>query len=593
MLKLYLADRCCRVARKLGVLALMLICSVSAHAEDRFAVIVYAEDYGDGLSSLKGASEDAVALTQAFRQAGYEVRVYPNATAGDIRQAGFWLTENLDAMRGEALGVYYFIGHGAQVDGRAYLFGVDAKFESELELTASTVSADAVTAKVGASAGASLVAIDAITLNEAARGLRLAAGIGPIEPPENGTLILSGPSDRAAMRRKDVVSPFAAAMAKMVQSNRDARSAIATMRSDVRKSTNGLTPAVYQRPVDSMSFRASDGSADGDSPATLERAALQRSILIGSDRSVTVNQAGPQFGVDLGGRLILAEARWRPNDPPEAPIVRLIERNANTNTTTTGPTPHPRGPLLVLVPSHGHNVASSAELTAQLAYKLNLDGEAAVFSWPSLRERSPVAYQRDTLLADRSGKVFAEFIDYLSSSGFGPIWVIADGLGARVALGGLETLGSTQSDAETANPPMPPPIAHIILTVPDTTEDRLRSQLAQGRTAADLTSIYVAPADPTLILVAEWSNDPAPVGLTSFGPNPDQGVHVIIAPPNEGAGATLFRPDVLADIAEALFAGASPAARGLKPAEGSVENASGLLGGSGIWALPANAADAP
>lgn len=615
-------------------LALAVTANVTAKASDRFAVIVYAQTYHNDMHTVSGAAADADTLTAAMRAGGYEVRLFANASAGEIRQAAYWLAENLDAAGDGAYGVFYFIGHAAQLDERAYLLGVDAVPTDTLSLAASAAPADDIAALMGAANARSMVVLDVTTAHGPARRLGLAPGVGAIEPPGNGTLVLSAPPNIAMARRKleDGPSAFAMAFSEMIQADMGARSAISAMSVRVRRARGGLPVWVYQRPANRLRFPSQAGGTGELSP----NARLEGTALVATNRGLTGSANAPEFSADLGERVLLARLNR---------TVRRSGRNTAlaTGTPSAGPPGEGQGTtrsqpgqltlgvaaieqwqhqldslgptdrILIVVPGQGHDLETAAVIGQRLHRELGFDGPVLPFSWPSLREQSPLAYQRGQLLADRSGADLAALITELKATGDVSLTVVADGLGGRVLAGALAILAQNPASTPSGDEPRPvlpvpllskvnrvatptpnaqprpsPPIRSAIFVTPDADPDRFLALLEDGRSATSRLSVYVSPTDPVLARAASWNASAPTAGSQIFIPPTQLDIAVIgveVRPPQNTP--TIAQPAVLGDLAEAIVADTPAALRGLEPGEAALPDASGLLGGSTVWRLRA------
>lgn len=331
-----------------ATLAAMLATCAKAWANgERFAVIVYAETYANGLEPAYGASQDAVTLTLALRAAGFEVRVFPNATSGEIRQGAYWLSENLTAASDDAFGIYYFIGHGAQIDERAYLLGIDARWSNAFELAASAAAADVITGQIGTASDRTLVMLDASTAHAGARVLKLPPGLGAVEPPGGGTLMLSGPPGMALGRTRADVSPVAQNFAQMVQADMGARSAITAMDRQIRRARNGVDVWIYQRPSNRLRYPSQTTAA----PSLLApQADINPALVITNREMVAAPGGGWVFGDTIGTRTSVV--RFNAEEPVHTAPAGLSQSFTHQSrsqhdpglVTTREPTRHPPSP---------------------------------------------------------------------------------------------------------------------------------------------------------------------------------------------------------------------------------------------------------
>jgi len=86
-------------------------------------------------------------------------------------------------LRGGGVGLFYFAGHGMQVDGRNYLIPIDAKIESESDVKYEAIDAGRVLGKMeDAENQINIVILDACRNNPFSRNFRTSENM--LQPPE-------------------------------------------------------------------------------------------------------------------------------------------------------------------------------------------------------------------------------------------------------------------------------------------------------------------------------------------------------------------------------------------------------------------------
>ncbi len=174
----------------LGAIALVLCLlscpPVSAQTERRVALVIGNAAYPE--NPLKNPINDARAMASVLKQSGFHVIVRENATKQDMERA---VGEFGRALQPGAVALFYYAGHGVQVNGRNYLIPVDASIESEHNVRLETLDIDLVLDQI-ASRGSdvNLVILDACRNNPFERRFRSrgGGGLAQIDAPK-GTLI--------------------------------------------------------------------------------------------------------------------------------------------------------------------------------------------------------------------------------------------------------------------------------------------------------------------------------------------------------------------------------------------------------------------
>lgn len=90
-------------------------------------------------SPLKNAVNDAQEVGRVLEGLGFDVTVVADA---DYKKMGVAIAEFTDKLRGDDVGLFYFSGHGVQVQGENYLVPVDFNSQNEADLKFQTYVAD-------------------------------------------------------------------------------------------------------------------------------------------------------------------------------------------------------------------------------------------------------------------------------------------------------------------------------------------------------------------------------------------------------------------------------------------------------------------
>ena len=111
-----------------GTLLLLL---APALAAERVALVVGNANYNEAAARLKNPVNDATAVTAALRRLGFQVIV-----GTDLSEDSFYggITAFDEAARTAKIALFFYAGHGLQVDGRNYLAPIDLKLETRQDL---------------------------------------------------------------------------------------------------------------------------------------------------------------------------------------------------------------------------------------------------------------------------------------------------------------------------------------------------------------------------------------------------------------------------------------------------------------------------
>ncbi|MFZ4437554.1 MAG: caspase family protein [Syntrophales bacterium] len=156
--------------------------NTSQSAEHRIALVIGNANYRVG--ALRNPANDARAIATALRELGFEVDEQINLSYQDMGRA---VNRFGKAIRRDSVALFYYAGHGLQVQGSNYLVPVDMEIQDEGEVQFNTVNAGQVLAKMEeAKNPVNIVILDACRDNPYARGWKrtsLSRGLASMDAP--------------------------------------------------------------------------------------------------------------------------------------------------------------------------------------------------------------------------------------------------------------------------------------------------------------------------------------------------------------------------------------------------------------------------
>ena len=160
----------------------------SATNTKRLALVIGNNAYETG--PLKNPVNDARAVAQALSERGFVVTARENLKQNEMKQVIREFGEQLRAAGRDAVGLFYYAGHGVQVQDRNYLIPVDAKVSSEEDVEYEAVEVGLVIAKMDAAQNSlNIVILDACRDNPFSRSFRsMSRGLALMNAP-TGLLI--------------------------------------------------------------------------------------------------------------------------------------------------------------------------------------------------------------------------------------------------------------------------------------------------------------------------------------------------------------------------------------------------------------------
>ncbi len=120
------------VMRRFGYLALAALASIvlvalPALAQPRVATVIGNADYQRDVLDLANPVNDANLMATVLSELGFEVVAWRNATRNDMLAAFADHRDRLSAAGPQAIGLFYYAGHGMQVNGSNHLIPIDTR----------------------------------------------------------------------------------------------------------------------------------------------------------------------------------------------------------------------------------------------------------------------------------------------------------------------------------------------------------------------------------------------------------------------------------------------------------------------------------
>ncbi|HEX4891957.1 MAG TPA: caspase family protein [Hyphomicrobiaceae bacterium] len=202
-------------AAALGCLAAVALCLLAgrALAEARTALVVGNSKYAS--NPLANPGNDAEAIAKALTSVGFSVTKLVDADAATFRRAIVTFGRTLRTTEG--VGLFYYAGHGVQIDGENYLIPVAADIQQARDAIAEGISLGEVLRTMDSAANRiNIVVLDACRNNPYSSGTRGAQGLAPVSAPAGTLIAFSTAPGTVALDGDGGRSPYSAALAEMI-----------------------------------------------------------------------------------------------------------------------------------------------------------------------------------------------------------------------------------------------------------------------------------------------------------------------------------------------------------------------------------------
>jgi peptidoglycan hydrolase-like protein with peptidoglycan-binding domain len=279
---------------RIAILALaFLLGSIPSFAASRVAFLVGNSAY-EYASALSNPVRDVALIGKTLEGLGFEVSLHNDLTRDGI---GRELSSFLKQHDGADVTLFYFAGHGMQFEGQNYLVGVDAKLETEFDISSEALDLERVVGMLERSSRASLVFVDACRDNPLAdrfykenysetRAL-MTRGLAPIKTAHSGSMLTFSASPGQVAYDGDEYSPFARALATHLPAeNVEVLSLMKRVIRDVKvATTDKQTPLVTNDLTQEIYLKLSADGAGNKVALAQEEAMFEAALAIGGMRA--------------------------------------------------------------------------------------------------------------------------------------------------------------------------------------------------------------------------------------------------------------------------------------------------------------------
>lgn len=289
--------------RIVALFMVFLSVAITAHAAEgaRIALVIGNGNYRTNtVSPLRNPPNDARDVSRALQDAGFTVRTVIDGTR---EQMGVAIEQFGRDLRNAEVGLFYFAGHGVQVDGTNYLIPVDANLPDANVVRFRTITADEVLAQMERAGNrVNLFFLDACRDNPLPQISRsLNRGLAPVsQRPRETMIVYATGANETAADGQGRNSPFTEAFLNHVRTpGLDIYDFYRNVSRDVQRVTSGRQrPELFGNVTERFYFSP---VAATSTPQTTVRPAFRVEQQVGLIR-VTVATAGTIFldGVRVG-----------------------------------------------------------------------------------------------------------------------------------------------------------------------------------------------------------------------------------------------------------------------------------------------------
>lgn len=170
------------------LIAVLLTAQVAIGEERRVALVIGNAAY-QNVPALANPRNDASDLGEALTLAGFEVVEGLDQSRDEMAAT---IREFIDRLDGASTGLFFYAGHGLQVDGRNYMLPVDLVLRDEADLQFQAIDMNFVLSQMERDPRVNIIMLDACRDNPFAASMTrsLSRGLAPMETRSVGSLIV-------------------------------------------------------------------------------------------------------------------------------------------------------------------------------------------------------------------------------------------------------------------------------------------------------------------------------------------------------------------------------------------------------------------
>lgn len=251
------------IARITGMVLFGFVFINTAFAGGRFALVVGNSNY-ENIGQLANPVNDAVLISSTLEKAGFTVVTILNADQRTLKRALLNYTRLLRREDVEA-SLFFYAGHGLQVDGQNYLLPTSADITSKGEVEDESIDVNSFLRRLDeANSSVNIVILDACRNNPFEGSVRSLAlgGLAPVDAPKGTYVGYSTASGKVALDGTGKNSPYTLALSSAILSNPGAQieDVFKAVRTTVGKATGGRqVPYEYSSITGRFSFLPANG----------------------------------------------------------------------------------------------------------------------------------------------------------------------------------------------------------------------------------------------------------------------------------------------------------------------------------------------
>ena len=215
--------------------------------EQRVALIIGNNDYQGRLSKLFNPINDARALKGILEKRGFDIIYSEDGSKKTMKEN---LKKFYSKIEKGGVGMFYFSGHGIEVEGQNYLIPTDAKIEAKSDTEYEAIALNKITKRMQNSGNRlNIIVLDACRNDPFSRAVG-AGGLAKVEPIGMFVSFATGAGSVASDGKAGQNGLFTQSLIKYMKQGLDLRDVFQKTRKEVYQASNHKQfPAIYDQTI--------------------------------------------------------------------------------------------------------------------------------------------------------------------------------------------------------------------------------------------------------------------------------------------------------------------------------------------------------
>ena len=184
---------------KIIIALIIILFTQQFYAQNRYALVIGNANYKN--APLKNTINDAQAISQTLKSLNFKVVTLLDARIDSIEET-INIFSDLIQKDPSSIRLFYYSGHGIQIEGGNYLVPIDKEFKNEIDVKYNSINVKSLIEKMTtkSNSGPSIIILDACRTNSTFKIFSRSGkeGLSPENPPSNSIIAFAAQANQTA-----------------------------------------------------------------------------------------------------------------------------------------------------------------------------------------------------------------------------------------------------------------------------------------------------------------------------------------------------------------------------------------------------------